>query len=158
MLLHCIGCYHKYDTIVYPKKIHVSQSWRKSLASFASTAASKFTSLLGFDLKKETSDSKDKEELKLTPLSIYEMSVFCLEYYLGMYKDMVIHGNFHPHFDVFKSANEVRHVHSSMQNFFVFAGGVSIMVTVPQVNVFREVSLTFKILIFIPLYTVITGN
>lgn len=141
LLLHCIGCYHKYDTIVYPKKIHVSQSWRKSLASLASTAASKVTSLLGFDSKKGTSDSKDKEELnKLTPLSSYAMSVFCLECYLGMYKDMVLHGKFHPHFDVFKCANEIRHVNSSMQNFFVFAGGVSTMVAVPQVNVFREVS------------------
>ena len=77
----CLGTYHQYDTVVYPKNI--------TSKSFYERAKEKAKTFFWW-----SSDSQSQEEENITILSPFEMGKFCLHVYLDGYKQMLCSGSF----------------------------------------------------------------
>ena len=124
-IIHLLGEYHKYDTIIYPKK---TKSW-----------AEKFSDWFSF-LKKQSGDSKDEEEF--ITMEFYDMSKFCLQSYLGKYKDMVCEGRFQQGTNIVLDADRVAYIFLSLLSFplqTVGGFGCNCVAVVPNRNKYKEV-------------------
>ena len=132
MVLYCClssflsGEYHKYDTIVYPKK---TKSWTE-----------KFSELFSFRTK-QSGDSKEEEEL--TPMGFYNMSIFCLQCYLSKYENMVYKGMFQQGSSIVPDADRVAHIFHSLKTVHLRTVSAffesSVDVEVPNLNKYRQV-------------------
>ena len=132
-----LGEYHKYDTIVYPMKTQVSKSWSEKVSDKVSDFVSRYVFR-----KKQSHDSKEEEEL--IPMGFYDMSVFCLQCYLGKYKDMVCEGRFQQGTDITLDANRVAHIFYSLSSISLRTTGYygrTFVVEIPylKINKYREV-------------------
>ena len=78
----CLGTYHQYDTVVYPKNIKTSKS-------FYEIAKEKAKTFFWW-----SSDSQSQEKEDITILSPFEMGKLCLYVYLDGYKQMLCSGSF----------------------------------------------------------------
>ena len=126
--------YHKYDTVVYPKKTQISKSWTEKVADYASRFKGWLTR------KKQTGGSKEEEEF--VPLDFHDMSVFCFQSYLEKYKDIVCEGRFQQGTNIVEIVNSVAHVFNSLLSFAVFTQGYgsrTVLEQVPDTNKYREV-------------------
>ena len=119
------GEYHKYDSIVYPKKTRVSRSWRERLTSTLS-------GLFGW----KKAHNGDEEFI---PLTFLEMSKVCLNIYLGNYRSMICDGNFQHDLNLVQVSNNITCVFSCLRDYWIEAGGTGQMVQ-PKPNEFKEVS------------------
>jgi hypothetical protein len=118
-----LGEYHKYDTIVYPKK---TKSWTEKVSNFFS---------------KQFGDSKEEEEL--TPMGFYDMNLFCLYGYLSEYKNMVCQGRFQQGANIDLDADSVAHIFRSLSKFSLLramnTSGNTVVVEVPSIFKFKQV-------------------
>lgn len=129
-----LGEYHKYDTVVYPKKTQVSKSLKETISDTVSGIFSRIFR------SKPSGDSKEEEEL--VPMGVYDMSIFCLQCYLGEYKDMVCEGKFQQGADISLEVNKVAHIISSLSSFSLRTTGDhghTFLTQVPNLNKYREV-------------------
>ena len=135
-LLPILGEYHKYDTIVYPKKTQVSKTWKEKV----SDKVSGIFSSINIFRSKQSGDSKEEEEL--IPMEFYDMSIFCLHCYLDEYKDMVCKGRFQQGANIILDAKRVAHIFHSLLSFPLRTMGFfgySFVAEVPNPNKYREV-------------------
>jgi hypothetical protein len=120
--------YHKYDMIVYPKKTQVSKSVLKKLSTKFKGGA-------------KTSGSNEEEEF--VPMSISEMSVFCLQSYLNKYKVIVCEGNFQQGSNVIQLVDNIMNVFNSLASFSIRVPTLlywrTVAVEVSDMNGYREV-------------------
>ena len=132
LMFSCTGVYHKYDTIVYPKRTEISRSMTEKMSDY-------YTKIKGWFFKKtQTEESKDS----FAPMEFYEMSVFCLHSYLDKYKDMICQGNFQQTTNIVEAVNDIAHIFNSLLSFYVRTPGIhgnSFMEQVPDANKYREV-------------------
>jgi hypothetical protein len=119
-LYFCIGEYHKYDNIAYPKSKKISKSVKeytkdivqvpgptKSVKDYAKGIVSFMSGGLFFGKSKEIPES-------FTPLSHQEMSEFCLEYYLTKIKEMLCSGSLPDGYDINSIALEISFIYESL--------------------------------------------
>ena len=126
-----VGEYHKYDTIVYPKKTQVSKSWKETLSGYVSRLFS----------RKKTSDVSKEEEF--VPMEFQEMYADCLRCYLEDYKDMVCEGRFHQGSNFGVAVKKISHILSSISSFHLChmgPHGQAFYVSVPDLKI-KEVGL-----------------
>ena len=126
--------YHKYDTVVYPKKTQISKTLYEKLAGYASRVKGWFTR------KKQTGGSKDEEEF--VPMGFFDMSVFCFQSYLEKYKTIVCEGNFQQGTNIIEIVDSTAYIFDSLLSFPIFTQGHTghtVLIQVPDSNKYREV-------------------
>ena len=125
--------YHKYDTVVYPKKTQISKSLYEKMADYASKVKGWFTR------KKQTGGSKDEEEF--VPMDFFEMCIFCFQSYLETCKIMVCEGDFQQGTNIVEIVDSATHVFNSLLSFPIFTQGYGARTVFvqPDANKYREV-------------------
>ena len=126
--------YHKYDTVVYPRKTQISKTLYEKMADYASKVKGWFTR------KKQTGGSKDEEEF--VPMDFFDMSVFCFQSYLEQYKTVMCEGNFQQGTNIIEIVDSVTHVFDSLLSFPISTqgdGAHTVLQQVPDTNKYREV-------------------
>ena len=103
----CIGEYHKYDCIAYPKSKKISKSVKDYAKGFVSFVSG------GLFFGK----SKDADEIpeSFTPLGHQAMSEVCLDCYLTRIKEMLCSGMFPDGYDINSIATEISFIYESLR-------------------------------------------
>jgi hypothetical protein len=130
--------------IVYPRKTQISKTIIQTLKGWFST-------------------KKSKDEEEFIPMDLYDMGVFCLQFYLEKYKSVVCEGDFQQGSNIIELVDSVVHVFNSLMSFTIRTQRfTSLIQEVPNKNKFRGVceNLLYIIIIvnFFHYTIIIIGN